>query len=208
MALKASLNSVNWSNLLNKNTPDSNMTTLHNKLVEEIDHFTPLKTYKVDFKKACREPWLTAGIHISIRKAKKLYLKTLQNNATEGTRIRYNNYAKLLQRIKRKAKLSYYEDKCRSFKHKSKKLWNIINEICKSKHDKSCLIDCLKINNVLEYNDQKITNKFGEYLSSVGKDFMNKVAKTSHGPMYYCHKIPLNENSLFMTPVQKLKCIH
>ena len=98
-ALKASLNSVNWQSILDRNSPDSNMTILHNKLAEEIDHFTPLKTYKVNPKKARHEPWLTAGIHISIRKSKKLYLETLHNNAAEGTRIKYNNYYNELQRV-------------------------------------------------------------------------------------------------------------
>ena len=121
------------------------MTTLHEKLVDEIDHFTPLRTYKINPKRAHREPWLTSGLYISICKAKMLYRKSLQNNATEGTRTKYSNYAKLLQKIKRKAKFSYYDDKCRSFKHNTKKLWDVINEICKSKRDKSCLIDCLKI---------------------------------------------------------------
>ena len=176
------------------------MTLLHDKLAEEIDHFTPVKTHTVNPKKACREPWLTAGIYISIQKSKKLYLETLHSDASEVTRTKYSNYAKQLQHVKRKAKLSYYEDKCRLFKHNTKKLWGIINEICKSKNDKSCLIDCLKINDVLEYDAKKITNKFGEYFSSVGKTFANKVKQPTKGPNYYSGKIPLNNNSLFMTP--------
>ena len=113
----------------------------------------------------------------------------------------------MLQRVKRKAQLSYYKNRCRLFKHNTKKLWNIINEICKSKNDKSCLIDCLKINDVLEYNAWKITNKFGKYFSSVGKDFANKVAESMRGSAYYCQKIPLNKNSLFMTPCSEIELL-
>ena len=157
-ALKASLAAINWQNLITPNSPNTNMTLLHAKLAEEIDHFTPVKMHTVNPKKARREPWLTTGIYISIRRSKKLYLETLRSNASEVTRTKYSNYAKQLQRVKRKAKLSYYEDKCRLFKHNTKKLWGIINEICKLKNDKSCLIDCLKINDVLEY-DAKKNNK-------------------------------------------------
>ena len=199
-ALKASLAAINWQNLITPNAPNTNMTLLHDKLAEEIDHFTPVKTHTVNPKKARREPWLTTGIYISIRKSKKLYLETLHSDASEVTRTRYSNYAKQLQRVKRKAKLSYYEDKCRLFKHNTKKLWGIINEICKSKNDKSCLIDCLKINDVLEYDAKKITNKFGECFSSVGKTFANKVKQPTKGPNDYSGKIPLNNKSLFMTP--------
>ena len=199
-ALKTRLAGINWKNLLTPNSPNTNMSLLHDRLAKEIDHFTPVKTRTVNPKMARREPWLTAGIYISIRKSKKLYSKTLHTDSNEDARTKYNNYSKQLQRVKRLAKQSYYEDKCRTFKHNTKKLWSIINEICKSKNDKSCLIDCLKINNILEYDAKKITNKFGEYFSSVGKIFANKVNESTKGPNYYIDKIPLNNNSLFLTP--------
>ena len=81
-----------------------------------------------------------------------------------------------------------------------RKLWGIINEISVKHNDKRSLIDCLKINNVLEYDAAKITNKFGEYFSSVGKDFAKKVSKPKHEADYYCEKISKNNNSLFMIP--------
>ena len=96
--------------------------------------------------------------------------------------------------------MSYYGEKCRTYKHNTKNLWGIINEISVRHNDKSSLIDCLKINNVLEYDAAKITNKFGEYFSSVGKEFSKKVAKSKHEAHYYCGKIPRNDKSLFMTP--------
>ena len=68
------------------------------------------------------------------------------------------------------------------------------------KNDKSCLIDCLKMNDVLEYDAKKITNKFGEYFSSMGKSFANKVKVPIKSPNDYSGKIPLNNKSLFMTP--------
>ena len=55
-----------------------------------------------------------------------------------------------------------------------KKLPGIINEMSVRHNNKSSLIDCLKINNVLKYDAAKITNKFGEYFSSVGKDFAKR----------------------------------
>ena len=70
-ALKTKLASINWQNLLTPNSPNTNMSLVHDRLAKEIDHFTPVKTHTVNPKKACREPWLTAGIYISIRKSKK-----------------------------------------------------------------------------------------------------------------------------------------
>ena len=102
--------------------------------------------------------------------------------------------------LKRQAKLSYFGEKCRTYKNNTKKLCGIINEISVRHNDKSSLIDCLKIDNVLEYDAVKITNKFGEYFSIVGKEFSKKVAEPKNKAKYYCDKIPRNEKSLFMTP--------
>ena len=184
------------------------MSKFHDKLISEIDHFTPIKTYLVNPKKDRWEPWLTAGIHISIHKSKKLYYEILCSKSDDRVRSRYKDYTKTLQRVKRKAKFSYYENKCKSYRKNTKKLWGIINEICSTKNDKSCLIDCLKINDVLEYDAKKITNKFGKYFSSVGKKFADRVAEPKHGPMYYCHKIPRNEKSLFMTPCTEVEVLN
>ena len=167
--LQNSLNSINWSELHVENASNENMLRVHEKLTEEMEHYTPVKTYCVKSRKARHEPWLTAGIHISIHKNKKLYNASLHKKADKNTQIRYRTYAKMLQRVKQQAKLMYYETKYKTYKHNTKRLWGIINEICAKHNDKSCLIDCLKRNDVLEYNASKITNKFGEYFSNVGK---------------------------------------
>ena len=79
-------------------------------------------------------------------------------------------------------------------------MWGIINEISVRHNDRGSLIDCLKIDNVLEYDAAKITNKFGDYFSNVGKEFSEKVAKAKHNAQYYCDKIARNDKSLFMAP--------
>ena len=198
--LKDSLNQIDWSDIIEDNCPNKSMTNLHNKLVAEVEHFTPVRTYNVNPKRAHCEPWLTSGIHISVHKCKRLYCEFLHNKSNEATEMKYRAYAKLLGCLKRHAKLSYYGEKCRTYKYNTKKLWGIINEISVRHNDKSSLIDCLKINNVLKYDAAKITNKFGEYFSSVGKDFPKKVSMPKHEAHYYCNKIPRNKNSLFMTP--------
>ena len=176
------------------------MTKLHKKVAKEVEHFTPVRTYSLNPKKARREPWLTPGINISLCKCKKLYCAFLDNKSDQGDESKYRAYAKLLQCLKRQVKVTYYREKCRTYKHNTRKLWGIINEISARHNDKSSLIDCLKINNVLEYNADKITNKFGKYFSSVGKEFSKKVAEPKNNAKHYCHKIPRNEKSQFMAP--------
>ena len=139
------------------------MSNLHERLKHDIDHFTPLKTYCINPKKARQEPRVSAGIQISIRKSKKLYRTTLHKDAMDADRAKYKAYATLLQHLKRQSKRMYYGEKCMSFRHNTKKLWSIIKDISAKQNDKRNLIDCLRISNVLEYDANKIANKLGEY---------------------------------------------
>ena len=183
------------------------MTMLHKRVTDEIEHFVPIKTYNVNPKKAWHEPWLTTGIHTSIRKCKKLYCQTLHKNASTAVLAKYKAYATLLQCIKRHSKMSYYGEKCSRYRHNTKKLWDIINDISSMQNNKGSLIDCLKINNVLEYNATRITNRFGEYFSSVGEKFSKRVANPVHNWRYYCDKIERNAQTLFMAPCTELEIL-
>ena len=181
------------------------MSNLHERLKHDIDHFTPLKTYCINSEKARREPWVLAGIQISIRKSKKLYCSTLHKDATDADCAKYKAYATLLQHLKRQSKRMYYGKKCMSFRHNTKKLWSIINDISAKQNDKSSLIHCLRISNVLEYDANEIANKFGEYFASVGKSYSDKVANPVHDWKYYCDKIERNTRTLFMNPCTELE---
>ena len=88
-ALKDSLSQIDWSELIEDNAPNNSMTNLHNKLVTEVEHFTPIRTYNVNPRKARCELWLTSGIHINLRKCKKLYREFLHNKSDQPTELRY-----------------------------------------------------------------------------------------------------------------------
>ena len=114
-ALKNSLKKINWCKIIETGSPSKSMSNLHERLRHDIDHFTPLKTYCINSKKARREPWVSAGIQISIRKSKKLYRTILHKDATDADRAKYKSYATLLQHLKRQSKRMYYGKKCMSF---------------------------------------------------------------------------------------------
>ena len=91
-----------------------------------------------------------------------------------------------------------------SFKSNTKKLWKIINEVSGKTNDKPCLIDSLKINNILECNGKKISNAFGKYFSSVGEKFANNIPRSQKGIDIYLDAIRQNNSILvFRTLHQK-----
>ena len=50
------------------------------------------------------------------------------------------------------------------------------------KNDKSSLIEYLKINDVREYNAQKISNSFAKYFAGIGKQFASKIPTPKNLP--------------------------
>ena len=95
----------------------------------------------------------------------------------------------------------YYESKCEEYKFNTKKLWNVINEVCSKTNDKTSTIEYLKINNLHEYNADKISNHLGKYFSSVGRVFADKIPCLNKDAKYYLNKIQKNESMLMLTPV-------
>ena len=110
-----------------------------------------------------------------IQRSKKLYAQSVRKNSTDNDSIVYREYLNKLTKIKRTAKKMYYDLKCEEYKHNTKKLWNVINEICIKNNDKTSVIEYLKIENLHEYNADKLSNYVGKYFLGVGKEFAEKI---------------------------------
>ena len=80
------------------------------------------------------------------------------------------------------------------FRKNSKKLWDMINRISHNERDKTNLIECLKINNIMDYNAKNIANEFGDYFSSIGKTLATQIPKSNIIP---------NPKTIYIQPTTK-----
>ena len=71
--LNTELGKKDWTCINSLSTCNEKFDKFHKDLTELIDHFTPMHTKTIKFKKLRREPWLTAGLVKSINKDKRLY---------------------------------------------------------------------------------------------------------------------------------------
>ena len=145
LALKQQLATHNWRSELGNASVSEDMNKVHQTLIEKIDYCIPIKEHTIKGKNIRREPWLTAGLKLSIDNNKKLYHKMLKGTCS---REKYNNYNKSLRQIIRRTKSSFYKDMCHEYRFQTKKLWGLINEISGRTNDKSSLIDYISINGV------------------------------------------------------------
>ena len=125
-AMNEDLKGYNWEELLEGTKTDEAFHILHLIVLESMNKHMPEKTRKLAKKVQSNEPWLTKGIKRSIDKQKQLYRKTLNKEATEKDNIKYKTNRNTIQRVKRKAKMTYYQGKCKEYKNETRKLWNVI----------------------------------------------------------------------------------
>ena len=143
------------------------------------------------------KPWISKSIANSIRKSKQLFKKSLTDPSYQN---RYINYLKCLNKIKRTAKLGYYQQKCIDYKQNTKKLWGLINKINKKTGDKSTLISKIKIDNIIYHSGNDVSNILAKHFATIGKTYAEKIEQPVTPLKEYLNKIPINKNSMFLSP--------
>ena len=173
----------------------------HTHLQNAIEHFLPIKTRMIPARSTRREAWMTAGLLYCTRKNKQLYKKMIKDRNNEVNRVRYHDYNRLLQRIKRSAKCQFYYDKCCEHRNNTSKLWKTVNEVVYKTNNKSEVIEKLKVNNLNEYKGDLIAEEFARYFASIGEIYAQKMPMSRQDLQYYLNRIQRNQMSIFLTPV-------
>ena len=79
----------------------------------------------------------------------------------------------------------------------------MINKMTHKERDKTNMIECLQIKNVMEYSAKSIVNEFGRYFSTIGGELARKIPQPKHSISTYIQNIPPNPKSIFLSPTSK-----
>ena len=109
----------------------------------------------------------------------------------------YKHYRNCLNKLKRQVKLSYYQTLCINLKNNTKKLWEIINTTIGKSSNKSCILEKLKVGNIMYHSPTGIANSLGSYFATVGTKFANAIKPPNVKVSSHTRKIKRNQNSLF-----------
>ena len=172
--INSKLDNIKWEELLGKLNASEKFEVFHDKLMDTIDEISPERKITIPYHKIIKEPWMTPGLKKCAKKQQSLYKAFLSSKTVESEN-KYKNYQKILQKTKRASKKTHYLSKCYDFKSNTKKLWQIINNVCSKQIDKTNCIDWLRVGNIEYSNPEKITNEFAKYFSTIGDTFATKV---------------------------------
>ena len=194
--IKLEIGSITWESLLCDLGTSESFATVHNKIIEIIDKIAP--EYEVNIRRnRINKPWISKSIANSIRKSKQLFKKSFNDPSYQ---IKYENYLKCLRKVKRAAKLKYYQQKCIDYKQNTKKLWGLINKINKKTVDKSTLITKIKKDNIIYQSGRDISNILAKHFATIGKTYAEKIGQSVTPLKDYLSKIPKNNNSMYILP--------
>ena len=218
--IKCELSNVNWDEYLtittvipeNVNVITENVNEIfdkcHDKVMDIIDTYSPIRKREIREKGYRREPWLTSGILKSCKKQKKMYMTSIKGGATTADVTKYREYRNVLNRIKRKEKISYYHELCKRLMNNTKKLWEIVNHTVGKTTDKTCILDKLRIGNVTTDNPVQISNELATYFANVGPKYANAIKKPDKNISDYLKKIKRNDKSIFLSPTTPIEIIN
>ena len=96
-------------------------------LTDIYDANFPIREYILK-DKDIKSPWITKGLKKSSKKKQKLYIKFLKTKTLEDE-FKYKTYKSLFEKLRKKAKITYYSKLLHKYKTDSKRTWQVMKKI-------------------------------------------------------------------------------
>lgn len=142
----------------------------------------PLKTITLKAK-ALAKPWITKQHTQQIKERHKLYEKYIRKPIQYGDE--YRSFRNRVNNTLKIAKNQYYQNKLSMAFGNSRKIWETINEILKSKKSKNIYIKSILAHNKSVTNPKEICNHVNVFFSTIGQTLANNLIPGNSCPMNY-----------------------
>ena len=143
------------------------------------------------------KPWITEGLIKSIITRDKLK-KRLNNNYSIELQEQYKTYRNSLDSLLKKCKHDYYKKIITDNQNNMKKMYQAISEATNEKMRKdTTTLDITNDEGEIFTNNKERANFCNDYFINIGTKMIEKI-KTPHNSL---NDVPMNNNSIFLTPV-------
>ena len=159
------LEATDWSPIEDM-TSEEAANHLELKIKDYSDIVAPVETKTVRTKRI--NQWLTQGLAISLKTSSKLY-RDSKKAKTEQSKGKYKRYKKLLDKLIKKAKDSYYGKLIKDAGNDSRRLWMLINEVIDRKQLRQKIPSSFTNGENKVTDKKEISNLFNKYFASIGK---------------------------------------
>ena len=187
-----------WDNLETLTVNEAYLSVV-NVINSALDQHAPETIKRIPATRVIRDPWMTGGLMKSFRTRDKLYSKCLKNPGDYAARQKYTAYRNVLNKLKREAKIDYYQAQLLTHKNDVKKSWAVLNKIIGRKTNKCGISDKFCVDGKLESDSNIIADKFCEYFTEIGHRYAAEIGQTDTHHTHWLDGYRVN-NSIFMSP--------
>ena len=171
--------------------------------------FPPIKMKKHKFK-ARHKPWMSSGLLVSSNNKHKLLTTKLKFPTYENI-SKFRAYSKLLAKLKRLAKRTYYLDSFNVAQNNIKQTWKLINDITGRSEAASKLPSTFYVNGVPVSNGKCVSNGFNEFFANVGANLSSSIKKSDLPTNNFYKYMGEESSQLFnlstISDLQLLNCV-
>ena len=146
-------------------------------LTDIYDANFPIRKYILK-DKDIKSPWISKGLKKSSKKKQRLHIKFLKTKTPEDE-FNYKTYKSLFEKLRKKAKKTYYSKLLHKYKTDSKRTWQVMKEITRIQKTKfNILSQQIKVDKTIIQNPQGIAKEFNKFFTSVGPKLAKKIPNT------------------------------
>ena len=166
------------------NDPNFNYDLLHSTIQQGLDKYMPLKNIKFNKHKHKISQWITPAIIRSIKFRDKLYKKIkqtpLESPLYPQLSTNLKTYNKILKKLIREAKKTYYENIFSKFKNDVKNTWLTIKSLISSSKDKNKMPDYFNVNNRIITDSREIAEEFNKFFINIGPQLATQIPQDNN----------------------------
>jgi len=198
------LHNYDFDTVLQSASVNESYDSFINIINAKFEQAFPFKQTRITKKMLKRQPWITSGILASSKTKTKLFLKKL-SNPTPNNIAKYKEFNVLFNKVKRKCKSEYYNNKIIEYKTDTKKTWQFLKEVIGMQNSKSTSIHEIKVDDNAISDPKQIADAFNNYFSNIGHKLNEEIKSTNKLPSEYLSGF--YPNSMFLGPVDEHKII-
>ncbi len=149
-----------------------------NKIVTVMNAIAPEREITIKPSKLIHEPWMSKGLLESSKKCDKMFKKVHGLSKDDPKFDEYKAYGNFYNKLKRRAKQTFYTQKFIAYKNNAKKLWGLMKDITKKSHDKTTFCNSFTIDGRIINDPKQISNSFCKFYRTVGVKFASKISQS------------------------------
>ena len=142
-------------------------------LTDVYDANLPIQGYILK-DKDINSIWISKGLKKSSKKIQKLDIKFLKTKTLEDE-FKYKTYESLFEKLRKKAKTTYYSKLIYKYKTDSKRTWQVMKKMTgKQKTKLNLLPQQIKVDKTIIKNPRDIAKEFNKFFTSAGLKLTKK----------------------------------